>query len=70
MLILSSFSSGLEFWFLKHTSIYENCESKVFKNINFLGEVSNNLTNALLGTKCIRDSWILLIIAVNNITMY
>ena len=33
MFILSSLSSGLEFWSLNHTSIYESPESKVFKNI-------------------------------------
>ena len=43
MFILSSISSGLEFSSVNHNSIYENSESKVFKNINFLGEISNNL---------------------------
>ena len=33
-----------------YNSIYENSESNVFKNINFLGEISNNLPNDLLGT--------------------
>ena len=42
MFILSSISSGLEFWSAKHISIYENFESKVFKNINFLIKISNN----------------------------
>ena len=42
MFVLSSVSSGLEFWSVNHTSIYENSESKVFKNIKFLGEISNN----------------------------
>ena len=32
MYILFSISSGLEFLSLTHTSIYENYESKVFKN--------------------------------------
>ena len=36
MFILSSISSGLEFWSVNHTSIYENSELKVFKNIKFL----------------------------------
>ena len=39
MFILSSISSGLEFWSVNHTSIYENSELRVFKNIriyNFL----------------------------------
>ena len=33
MFILSSISSGLEFWSVNHTSIYENSELKVFNNI-------------------------------------
>ena len=33
MFILSSVSGRLEFWSGNHTSIYENSESKVFKNI-------------------------------------
>ena len=36
MFTLSSISSDLEFWLVNHTSIYENFESNVFKNINFL----------------------------------
>ena len=47
MSILSSISSGLEFWSSNHTSIYENYESKVFKNIKCLGEISNNWPNYL-----------------------
>ena len=35
MFILSSISSGLEFWSVNHTSIYANSESKAFKNISF-----------------------------------
>ena len=31
MFILSSTSSGLEFWAVNQTSIYENSELKVFK---------------------------------------
>ena len=45
MFILSSISSGLEFWSLNHTSIYENSKLKVFENIKFLGEVSDNWLN-------------------------
>ena len=48
MFILSSISSGLEFWSVSHTSIYENSELKVLKNINFLGKTFNNLPNDLL----------------------
>ena len=40
--ILSSISSGLEFWSINHTSMYENSWSKVFKNIKFLGRICNN----------------------------
>ena len=42
MFILSSVSRGLEFWSVNHTSIYKNSESKVFKNLKFLGEIYNN----------------------------
>ena len=35
MFILSSVSSGLEFWSVNHISIDENSELKVFKNIIF-----------------------------------
>ena len=48
MFILSSISSGLEFWSVSHTSIYENSELKVLKNIIFLGKTFNNLPNDLL----------------------
>ena len=41
MFILSSISSGLEFWSVNHTSIFENSESKVFIDIKFLGEIYN-----------------------------
>ena len=53
MFILPSFSSGLEFFSVNHTStilLYENSESKNSKNIEFLGEISNNWPNDLLGT--------------------
>ena len=42
MSILSSVSSGLEFSSVNHTSIDENSELNVFKNIKFLDEISNN----------------------------
>ena len=60
MFILSSISRGLEFWSVKHTSIYENSESKVSKNIKLLGEICNNWPNHLLGTnlyKTIKSCW-------------
>ena len=49
MFILFSISSGLEFWSVNHTSIYGNSELKVFKNIKFLGEISNNWLNDIFG---------------------
>ena len=42
MFILSFTSSGLEFWSVNLISLTEDSESKVFKNINFLGEASND----------------------------
>ena len=36
--ILFSISSSLKFWSVNHTSIYENYELKVFKNLIFFGE--------------------------------
>ena len=42
MIILSSVSSILEFWSVRHASIHGSYESNVFKNIKFLSEVSNN----------------------------
>ena len=47
--ILSSISRGLEFWSVNDTLIYENFESKVCKNIRFLGEICKNWPNDLLG---------------------
>ena len=50
MLILSSFSSGLVFWSVNYTSISENSDFNVFKNINFLGKYNlfGNWPNDLL----------------------
>ena len=50
MFVLSSISNSLKFWSVNHTSIYENSELKDFKNIRFLGEISNNWPNNLSGT--------------------
>ena len=47
LFILSSISSGLEIWSVNHTSIYENSEWNVFKNIKFLSEITNNWPNDL-----------------------
>ena len=49
MFILSFISRGLEFWSVNHTSICGSFESKVFKNIVFLGEIFNNWPSDLLG---------------------
>ena len=50
MFVLSSIFSGLEFWSVSHTSIYENSELNVSKNINISGGISNKWPNDLLGT--------------------
>ena len=50
MCILSFISKGLELWSGSQTSIYENYESNVFKNIKFLGEISKIWSNDLLET--------------------
>ena len=47
MFVLSTTSSGLEFWSMNHTSIYEHSESNVLKIIKFLGEISNSWPNDL-----------------------
>ena len=57
---LSSVSRGLKFWSVKYTSIYEISELNVFKNITFLGEISNNWPNNSLGIngyKTIESCW-------------
>ena len=61
--ISSSLYSDLEFSSVNHTSIYESSKSNVRKNIKFLGEISNNWSNDLLGAnvhKTIESSWQLL----------
>ena len=35
-------SNGLLFWSVSESSIYKNSELKVFRNIRFLFEISNN----------------------------
>ena len=60
MFILPSIARGLEFLSVNHTSIYENSELKVFKNIKYFGEISSNLPNGLLGTnvyKTLESCW-------------
>ena len=66
MFIQFSIISGLEFWLVNHTPIYQN--SNIFKNIELLGEISNNWPNDLLGTN-VQKTWILLMIITDNITM-
>ena len=41
MLFLSSISNNLEFWSVNYTSMYKYSELKDFKNIKFVGEISN-----------------------------
>ena len=50
MFILSSVSVRLEIRSVSYTSINENSELKVFKNMKFVGEISNNWLNDLFGT--------------------
>ena len=66
MFIQFSIISGLKFWLVNHTLIYQN--SNIFKNIELLGEISNNWPNNLLGTN-VQKTWILLMIITDNITM-
>ena len=59
ILVLSSISSGLEFWSVNQTSIYENSELKVLK-IYIFGEISSNWPNDLLGAnvyKTLESCW-------------
>ena len=65
MFILSSISSGSEFWSVNYIwkfliLIYENSDPKVFKNMKFFGEISNNWPNDLLGAnvcKTLESCW-------------
>ena len=53
MLILSSFSSDLEFWSVNNTWMYENSELKAYI-------ISNNWPNNLLGKnvyKTLKSCW-------------
>ena len=70
MVTLSCISSGLELWSVNHTSIYAKTESRVFKSITFLGEISKNWPHNLLVTKLYKTLEFSLIIVVKNITMY
>ena len=58
--LLSSISSGLEFWSVNHISIYENSASKVFKHTKLLHELSNNWPHNFLGInvyKTLESCW-------------
>ena len=55
LFILSSIFSGLKFWSVNHTSIYENFEWKVFKNIKLLREMSKNWPKDLLPTNAYKN---------------
>ena len=48
--MLSSISSGLERWLVNHALIHLVSELKVFKNIKFLGDLTNKLQNGLFET--------------------
>ena len=57
MVILSSISSGLKFWSVNHTSVYESFELNVFENTKFLGKISCNWPNDLLFLGEISSNW-------------
>ena len=49
MFVLSSIFRSLEFWSINHTLVYGGSELRIFKNIKFLDEISNNWPKDLLG---------------------
>ena len=55
MVILSSICSALQFWSVNDTLLDENFNFKVFKSIEFLGEVFDNWPKDLSGKKSIQD---------------
>ena len=60
MFILSSTSSNLKFWSVNYILTYENSKLKVFENIKYLGEISNNWPKDTLGTnvcKTLESCW-------------
>ena len=71
MFILSFVSRGLEYRLvnLVNHTIYENYGLKVFKNIFFLGKISNNWPKDLLGTNAYKTLEFLLITIVDNFAM-
>ena len=48
MFVLSSIPSGVEFWSVNRTSVYEN--SECFLKTKFVGKISNNNPVHFLGT--------------------
>ena len=53
-------SLGLKCWSVNYSSIYEKYGLKVFKHTKFVGEISNNWPNNLLGTnlyKTLESCW-------------
>ena len=68
MFTLPSISSGLELWSVNRTLIYENSESEVFENIIFFVKYLVIDKMAYL-EQTYKDSWILMIIIIENITM-
>ena len=61
MFISSSISSSVEFWSVNYTSMY-----KIFLRYKYLGEMSSNSPNDLLGVNVYKT---LLILIVKNITV-
>ena len=60
MFILSSISSGYQFWSVNDTLVYGNSESKVSKKIRFLAEILSNWSNDLFVTnvyKTLESCW-------------
>ena len=53
MFILSSISSGLEFWSVNDTSIYKNSKLNVFKNIKLLNEAHLHQIFIASGVQCL-----------------
>ena len=58
--ILSSISSGLEFWSVNHISVVENSEFNFLKDITFFSEISDNWPINLFKTslyKTLESCW-------------
>ena len=60
MLFLFSISNALELWKVNHNLVYKSSQVNVFKNVKFLGEISSDWPNDLLGTnvhKTLESCW-------------